>query len=230
LSPLLQALMTAVGDPGALQAQRVVLHVGQVIYEPGQLRHEVYFPEGAMISLVFALRRGHSCEICHIGRHGMLGLQSLMGEQETGYSAIVQQGGLAWRLPAQWLQALLDTHASVRQLLLQHLQATITQLAQLAVCHRHHQLDGQLARLLMQFVDDNGNPRLMLTHERIAQLLGVRRAGVTASLGQLVRQGLVQGRRGCIEVRQPERLQALACDCLERIRQAQRWLTAPVSA
>lgn len=218
--------MTAVGDPAALQAQRVLLHVGQVIYEPGQLRREVYFPDGAMISLVFALRRGHSCEICHIGRHGMMGLQSLMGEQETGYSAIVQQGGVAWRLPAQRLQALFDTHASVRQLLLQHLQASITQIAQLVVCHRHHQLDGQLARLLMQFVDNNENARVMLTHERMAQLLGVRRAGVTASLGQLMRQGLVKGRRGCIEVCDPERLQALACDCLSRIRLAQRWLTA----
>lgn len=224
MSPLLQSLVAAAATQTPLHPERVVLHAGQTVYEPGQLRQDVYFPDGALISLVFATDKGHSCEICHLGRNSLLGLQKLIGNQESGYTAIVQQGGEAWRLPAERLRTLLEHNAQVRQLLLQHLQAVLTQVAQLAVCHRHHSLEQQMARLLMQFVDNAGVPRVMLTHERIARLLGVRREGVTAGIGQLSRQGILLARRGCLDVKAPDVLQDFACDCLQKVRQAQRWL------
>jgi len=210
-----------------LHPERVLLRAGQTVYEPGQLRQEVYFPDGALISLVFVTDKAHSCEICHLGRNSLLGLQSLMGEQESGYSAIVQQGGQAWRIPAERMRTLFDHNARARQLLLGHLQSVLTQIAQLAICHRHHSMDQQMARLLMQFVDNHGKPQVMLTHARLASLLGVRREGVTAGIGQLVRQGVIQARRGRLEVLNTDLLQDLACDCLPKLRQAQRWLPDP---
>lgn len=224
MPPLLQSLLAASAGQMLLHPERVLLHAGQTVYEPGQLRQDVYFPDGALISLVFVTDKGHSCEICHLGRNSLLGLQSMMGEQESGYSAIVQQGGQAWRIPAERLRALFDYNAQARQLLLGHLQAVLTQVAQLAVCHRHHSMDQQMARLLMQFVDNCGMSRVMLTHERIARLLGVRREGVTAGIGQLVRQGVIQAHRGRLEVLNAYILQDLACDCLPKLRLAQRWL------
>ena len=224
MPPLLQHLLACADTGYRLHPELLLLHVGQVIYEPGQLRPYVYFPDGALIALVFAQDKGHSCEICYQGRNGMLGLQHLMGPQASGYSAIVQQGGRAWRLPAERLHALFEQHAPVRQLLLQHLQSAITQMSQLVICHRHHQLEQQLARLLLQFIDNSGDRRVNVTHERLATLLGVRREGITLKARELAGLDLVGIRRGCIEVFDAQRLATYACDCLPKLRLAQRWL------
>ena len=224
MPPLLQALLAACANGVPLHPERVLLHTGQVVYEPGQLRSNVYFPDGAVISLVYMQAKGHSCEICHLGRHSVLGLQGLMGPQTSGYSAIVQQGGVAWRLPATLLQIVFDRHAQVRRLLLQHLQSTITQISQLVICHRHHQLEQQLARLLLQFVDNSGDLRVRITHERLAALLGVRREGITHNARVLGARNLIRNQRGSIDILDAERLALHACDCLGPLRQAQRWL------
>ena len=226
MPPLLQALLAACANGVPLHPERVLLHAGQVVYEPGQLRRHVYFPENALISLVYMQGQGHSCEICHLGRHSMLGLQGLMGPQESGYTAIVQQGGVAWRLPVTMLHIVFDRHAPARRLLLQHLQSVITQISQLVICHRHHQLEQQLARLLLQFVDNSGDPRVRITHGRLAALLGVRREGITHNTRVLGAQNLIRNQRGCIEVVDAERLALFACECLPQLRQAQRWLQA----
>lgn len=229
MTPLLQALLAACANGVRLHPERVLLHSGQVVYEPGQLRRNVYFPENALISVVYMLDKGHSCEICHLGRHSMLGLQGLMGPQESGYTAIVQQGGVAWRLPETMLQIVFDRHVQARRLLLQHLQSVISQMSQLVICHRHHQLEQQVARLLLQFVDNNGDLRVRITHERLAALLGVRREGITLSTRVLGAQDLVRNQRGCIEVLDAERLALHACDCLAQLRKAQRWLQTPTA-
>jgi CRP-like cAMP-binding protein len=195
------------------QLELVSLPLGKVVYESGDAMRHVYFPTDSIISLLYVMEDGASAEISVVGNEGLVGISLFMGGESTPSRAIVQSGGSAYRLTGQRLKDEFYRHGEFQQLLLRYTQALITQMAQTAVCNRHHSIDQQLCRWLLLSLDRLPDNRLTMTQELIANMLGVRREGVTEAAGKLQRQGVIEYHRGHITVLDRPKLEKLCCEC-----------------
>src|SRR6202451_1692535 len=193
--------------------EHVRMPLGEVIYESGVTLSYVYFPTTAIISLLYVMQNGASAEIAVVGNEGIVGISLFMGGQSTPSRAVVQSAGSGYRLKAQVMKAEFDKAGPVLQLLLRYTQALITQMAQTAVCNRHHSLDQQLCRWLLLSLDRLQGNELVMTQELIANMLGVRREGVTEGALKLQQAGLIRYARGHISVLDRDGLQKRSCEC-----------------
>jgi CRP-like cAMP-binding protein len=191
----------------------VPLKLGQVLYESGKRMGHVYFPTTAIVSLLYVLEDGASAEIAVVGHEGVVGISLFMGGETTPSRAVVQSAGLGFRLPGQAVKDEFERAGPVMHLLLRYTQALITQMAQTAVCNRHHTLDKQLCRWLLLSLDRLQGNDLVMTQELIANMLGVRREGVTEAALALQAAGLIRYTRGHITVLDRAGLQARTCEC-----------------
>jgi CRP-like cAMP-binding protein len=190
----------------------VELPLGTVLYEPGQMLNHVYFPTTAIVSLLYVMENGASAEIAVVGNEGLVGISLFMGGESTSSRAVVQSAGQGFRLEAQTLKDDFN-RAPVLQLLLRYTQALITQMSQTAVCNRHHSLDQQLCRWLLLSQDRLQGDELVMTQELIANMLGVRREGVTAAALKLQHAGLIRYARGHITLLDRAGLEKRTCEC-----------------
>jgi CRP-like cAMP-binding protein len=195
------------------QLEPVELPLGKVLYESGSRLAHVYFPTTSIVSLLYVMEDGASAEIAVVGHEGIVGISLFMGGESTPSRAVVQSAGQGFRLKADLMMQEFNRAGPVLHLLLRYTQALITQMAQTAVCNRHHSLDQQLCRWLLLSLDRLASDELVMTQELIANMLGVRREGVTEAAGQLQQAGLIQYRRGHITVVDRERLELRACEC-----------------
>ncbi|MEQ8660388.1 MAG: Crp/Fnr family transcriptional regulator [Gammaproteobacteria bacterium] len=193
--------------------ERVDLSLAAVLYEPGDTMRHVYFPTDAIVSLLYVMESGASAEISVVGNDGVVGIALFMGGESTSSRAIVQSAGVAYRMRGEVLKAEFNRHGMMMQVLLRYTQALITQMAQTAVCNRHHSIDQQLCRWLLLSLDRLPDNRLTMTQELIANMLGVRREGVTEAAGRLQRLGVIAYRRGRITVFDRPALERLSCEC-----------------
>ena len=191
----------------------VPMPLGEVIYESGSQLRYVYFPTTCIISLLYVMEDGASAEIAVVGNEGIVGIALFMGGESTPSRAIVQSAGTAYRLQAQSLKQEFNRAGQVMHLLLRYTQALITQMAQTAVCNRHHSVDQQLCRWLLLSLDRLPSNELTMTQELIANMLGVRREGVTEAAGKLQNVGLIHYSRGRITVLDRSALEARSCEC-----------------
>src|SRR6185312_6158524 len=191
----------------------VPMPLGKVLYEPGDLLRHVYFPTDSIVSLLYVMEDGASAEISVVGNEGLIGIALFMGGETTPSRAIVQSAGSAYRLLSQNLKEEFHRSGSLQLLLLRYTQALITQMAQTAVCNRHHSVDQQLCRWLLLSLDRLSSNRLIMTQELIANMLGVRREGVTEAAGKLQELGVIRYARGRITVLDRPRLEGLCCEC-----------------
>lgn len=191
----------------------VPLPLGKVLYEPGDRLRHVYFPTDAIVSLLYVMEDGASAEISVVGNEGLIGIALFMGGESTPSRAIVQSAGHAFRLPGHLLKDEFSRHGELLFLMLRYTQALITQMAQTAVCNRHHTIDQQLCRWLLLSLDRLAGNQLSMTQELIANMLGVRREGVTEAAGKLQRLGLIEYSRGHIKVLDRPGLETLCCEC-----------------
>lgn len=195
------------------QLEYVELALGAVLIESGSLPTYVFFPCTAIVSLLHVLEDGASTEIAVVGNDGIVGISLFMGGQSTPSRAVVQSAGSALRLSGRALMQEFDRAGTVQHLLLRYTQALITQMAQTAVCNRHHALDQQLCRWLLLSLDRLESNELVMTQELIANMLGVRREGVTTAAGILQKAGLIRYARGHIEVLDRAGLERRTCEC-----------------
>lgn len=187
--------------------------LGQMLYEPGgQLRH-AYFPTTSIVSLHYVTESGASAETAGVGNEGVVGISLFMGGDTTSSSAVVQTAGQAYRLDARLLQQEFNRAGLLQRLLLRYTQALMTQMSQTAVCNRHHSVEQQLCRWLLLTLDRIPSRELVLTHELVANTLGVRRESVTEVAGKLQRAGFISYRRGHISVIDRHGLETHACEC-----------------
>jgi CRP-like cAMP-binding protein len=193
--------------------ERVDMPLGQVLYESGATLGYVYFPLTAIVSLLYVMENGASAEIAVVGNEGVVGISLFMGGESTPSRAVVQSAGLGCRFKAPLIKSEFDKSGPVLHLLLRYTQALITQMAQTAVCNRHHSLDQQLCRWLLLSLDRLQGTELVMTQELIANMLGVRREGVTEAALKLQKSGLIKYSRGHITVLDREGLEARTCEC-----------------
>lgn len=189
------------------------LPLGKVLYEPGDKMRYVYFPTDCIVSLLYVMESGASAEISVVGNEGLVGISLFMGGESTSSRALVQSAGTGYRLQGPRLVDEFNRHGQLMSLVLRYTQALITQMAQTAVCNRHHSIDQQLCRWLLLSLDRLPTNHLIMTQELIANMLGVRREGVTEAAGRLQKQGVIEYRRGHIEVIDRLRLEKLSCEC-----------------
>lgn len=202
--------------------------LGKVLYEPGDKMRHVYFPTDCIVSLLYVMQSGASAEISVVGNEGLLGISLFMGGESTSSRAVVQSSGTAYRLPGQRLIDEFNRHGDLMSLVLRYTQALITQMAQTAVCNRHHSIDQQLCRWLLLSLDRLRSNHLLMTQELIANMLGVRREGVTEAAGKLQHLGVIGYRRGHIEVLDRPQLERLCCECYGVVkRESDRLLDYP---
>jgi CRP-like cAMP-binding protein len=191
----------------------VAMPLGEALYESGgQLQH-VYFPTTSIVSLLYVLEDGASAEIAVVGNEGILGISLFMGGETTPSRAVVQSAGHGYRLKAHLLKQEFNRAGPVLQLLLRYTQALITQMTQTAVCNRHHSVEQQLCRWLLLSLDRLSSNEITMTQELIANMLGVRREGVTEAAGKLQRAGLIRYSRGQIRVLDRPALEREVCEC-----------------
>ena len=193
--------------------EEIDLPLGKVLYEPGDKMRHVYFPIDSIVSLLYVMESGASAEISVVGNEGLVGIALFMGGESTSSRAMVQSGGTAFRLLGQRLVDEFHRHGELMALVLRYTQALITQMAQTAVCNRHHSIDQQLCRWLLLSLDRLPTNQLVMTQELIANMLGVRREGVTEAAGKLQKKGIIEYRRGTIRVIDRAALEALSCEC-----------------
>ncbi|TCO76801.1 Crp/Fnr family transcriptional regulator [Chromatocurvus halotolerans] len=189
------------------------LSLGQVLYEPDVEMRQVYFPTDCIVSLLYVMQDGASAEIAVVGNEGVLGVSLFMGGESTPSRAVVQSAGGAFSLPRLAVKEEFNRHGELMHLMLRYTQSLITQMAQTAVCNRHHTVDQQLCRWLLMSIDRLSCNRLLMTQELIANMLGVRREGVTEAAGKLQKLGVITYKRGKIEVLDRGRLEVLSCEC-----------------
>jgi CRP-like cAMP-binding protein len=187
--------------------------LGQVMYEAGGTLTHVYFPTTAIVSLLYVMENGSSAEIAVVGNEGIVGISLFMGGDSTPSRAVVQSAGSGFRLKAQVMKDEFNKAGPVLHLLLRYTQALITQMAQTAVCNRHHSLDQQLCRWLLLSMDRLQGNELVMTQELIANMLGVRREGVTEGALKLQKAGLIRYARGHITVLDRQGLEKRSCEC-----------------
>lgn len=193
--------------------QLISMSLGEVLYESGGHQTHVYFPTTCVLSMLYMLENGASAEIAMVGFEGILGISLFMGGETTPSRAVVQCAGHAYRLPAPLLKREFDRAGPLLRLLLRYTQALITQMTQTAVCNRHHAIDQQLCRWLLSSLDRLQGNSLTMTQELIANMLGVRRGGITMAAGKLQQAGLIRYNRGQIEVLDRPTLEKAACEC-----------------
>lgn len=191
----------------------VDLPLGQVIYESGDRLEHVYFPTTSIISLLYVMENGASAEIAIVGNEGIVGIALFMGGETTPSRAIVQSAGRAYRLSSVAMKEEFNRAGPMQRLLLRYTQALITQMAQTAVCNRHHSIEQQLCRWLLLSMDRLPTNELRMTQELIANMLGVRRSGVTEAALKLQNAGLIRYRHGHIEVLDRPGLEQRVCEC-----------------
>jgi CRP-like cAMP-binding protein len=196
----------------------IPLGLGEVLYKPGARLRYVYFPTTSIVSLLYVMEDGASAEIAVVGNEGMLGISLFMGGETTPSHAVVQSAGLSVRLEAQLLKDEFARFGPMMHLLLRYTQALITQMAQTAVCNRHHSVDQQLCRWLLLSLDRLASNELSMTQELIANMLGVRREGVTEAAGKLQDAGLIHYQRGRITVLDRPGLEARSCECYQVVK------------
>lgn len=187
--------------------------LGEVLYESGEHLRHVYFPTTSIVSLLYVLENGASAEIAIVGNEGILGISLFMGGETTPSRAVVQSAGYGYRLKASFLKQEFGRAGPVMNLLLRYTQALITQMTQTAVCNRHHSVEQQLCRWLLLSLDRLSTFELTMTQELIANMLGVRREGVTEAAGNLQRAGIIRYSRGRITVLDRARLEEDVCEC-----------------
>lgn len=209
---LLAALPEIEWQRWKLHAEQVAMPLGEVLYEPGSLMSHVYFPATSIVSLLYVMENGASAEIAVVGREGLVGISLFLGGDTTSSRALVQSAGSGFRLPVSFIKHEFD-RSPVLRLLLRYTQALITQMAQTAVCNRHHTLDQQLCRWLLLSLDRIDGSELRMTQELIANMLGVRREGVTGSALKLQKSGLIRYSRGHITVLDRDGLERRSCEC-----------------
>lgn len=191
----------------------VSLRYGQVLFESGDTPSSVMFPTTAVVSLSYMTRDGGSAEFAVVGNEGLVGISLFLGGNATPSRALVQSAGMGYRLAASAFKALVERGGTALQLLLRYTQSLIVQTAQTAACNRHHSIDQQFCRRLLMGLDRAQSDELAMTHEAIANLLGVRREGVTAAAKKLQLAGVIRYHRGHIEVLDRPRLELQACEC-----------------
>jgi CRP-like cAMP-binding protein len=191
----------------------VPMPLGDVLYESGIMLRYVYFPTDSIVSLLYVMADGASAEIAVVGNEGVIGVSLFMGGETTPSRAVVQSAGNAYRLSGAVLKEEFTRAGAMQHLLLRYTQALITQMAQTAVCNRHHSLDQQLCRWLLLSLDRLNTNHLVMTQELIANMLGVRREGVTEAAGRLQAVGLISYSRGHISVLDRAGLEARTCEC-----------------
>jgi len=210
---LLAALPDAEWQRWLPQLEPVHMPLGKVLYEPGIKLTHVYFPTTSIVSLLYVLEDGASAEIAVVGHEGIVGISMFMGGESTPSRAVVQSAGQGFRLKSSLMMQEFTRAGPVMHLLLRYTQALITQMAQTAVCNRHHSLDQQLCRWLLLSLDRLHSNELVMTQELIANMLGVRREGVTEAAGHLQQAGLIRYQRGHITVLDREKLEQRTCEC-----------------
>lgn len=210
---LLAALPDAEWERWLPNLEPVDMPLGKVLYEAGTRLSHVYFPVTAIVSLLYVMEDGASAEIAVVGKEGLVGVSLFMGGQSTTSRAVVQSAGEGYRLKSNLMMVEFNRAGPVLHLLLRYTQALITQMAQTAVCNRHHSLDQQLCRWLLLSLDRLPTNELVMTQELIANMLGVRREGVTEAAGRLQECGLISYRRGHITVLDRAGLEQRTCEC-----------------
>ena len=210
---LLSALPEHAFQQWAAQLEAVDMPLGRVLYESGGKPSHVYFPITSIVSLLYVLENGASAEIAMVGNEGIVGVSVFMGGNSTPNRAVVQCAGDGFRLPARVLVEAFEQGGPVMHLLLLYTQALITQMAQTAVCNRHHNVDQQLCRWLLLSLDRLATNQLLMTQELIANMLGVRREGVTEAALALQKAGLIRYARGRITVVDRPALERRSCEC-----------------
>lgn len=208
--------------------QAIPLALGAVLYESGGAQGYVYFPSGGIVSLLYVMGNGDAAEIAVVGNEGMVGVSLFMGGETTPSRAVVQSAGIAYRVSAAAIKAEFARGDELQRMLLRYTQALITQMTQTAVCNRHHLLEQQLCRWLLLSLDRLPSSDLVMTQQLIANMLGVRREGVTEAAGKLQADGLIDYSRGHIRVLDRRRLEARVCECYAVVkREYDRLLAAP---
>ena len=210
---LLAALPTAEFEPLLPHLELVPLLLGQMLYEPDMQLQHAYFPTTSIVSLHYVMESGASAETAGVGNEGMVGISLFMGGDTTPSSAVVQTAGHAYRLERRRLKQAFDQAGLFQKVLLRYTQALMTQMAQTAVCNRHHSLEQQLCRWLLLTIDRLSGDELIMTQELVASMLGVRREGITEAAGNLQRAGLISYRRGHIAVLDRKGLEKNSCEC-----------------
>jgi CRP-like cAMP-binding protein len=215
---LLDALPASDYDRIQAHLELVPMALGDVLYESGAKLRYVYFPTTSIVSLLYVMGDGASAEIAIVGNEGILGISLFMGGDTTPSRAVVQSAGYGFRLKAKLLKDEFGRFGPTMHLLLRYTQALITQMAQTAVCNRHHSVDQQLCRWLLLSLDRLQTNELSMTQELISNMLGVRREGVTEAAGKLQDAGLIHYRRGMISVLDRPGLEARVCECYEVVK------------
>jgi len=210
---LLAALHPAERDRIYPHLQLVPMPLGKVVYESGDALRHVFFPTSSIVSLLYVMQDGASAEISVVGNDGLVGVALFMGGETTPGRAIVQSTGGAYRLTAKRLKDEFYRHGQLQLLLLRYTQALLTQMAQTAVCNRHHSVDQQLCRWLLLSLDRLPSNELVMTQELIANMLGVRREGVTAAAAKLQKLDVIRYSRGKITILDRPKLEGLSCEC-----------------
>jgi len=208
----------------------IPLPLASALYESGDAQGYVYFPTDSIVSLLYVMEDGAAAEIAIVGNEGLVGIALFMGGETTPSRAVVQSAGYAYRLRAGVLKAEFGLGGDLQHLLLRYTQALITQMAQTAVCNRHHAVEQQLCRWLLLSLDRLPSNELAMTQELIANMLGVRREGVTEAAGLLQAAGMIHYRRGRITVLDRPKLEARVCECYAVVKREYGRLLPPISA
>lgn len=207
----------------------VELTLGSVVYESGRILGSVYFPTDCIVSLLYVMENGSSAEISVVGKEGLVGISLFMGGESTPSRAVVQSSGFAYKLKSSILMTEFNRHETMLNVLLRYTQALITQMAQTAVCNRHHSVDQQLCRWLLLSLDRLNGNQLNMTQELITNMLGVRREGVTDAAGKLQKLGAIAYSRGKITVLDRAQLEELSCECYSVVKKETDRLFAQLS-
>lgn len=215
--PELNHLLAALPPPDFARLgprlEPVVLRLGDSLYGPDELMAYAYFPTTAIVSLHYLTESGASAETAGVGNEGVVGIALFMGGNTTSSSAVVQTAGLGYRLEARLLKEEFERGGFVQKLLLRYTQALMTQMSQTAACNRHHAIEQQLCRWLLLTLDRAPTNEMIITQELVANMLGVRREGITEAAGRLQDAGYIRYRRGHLTVLKREGLETLACEC-----------------
>ena len=206
----------------------VSMPLGKVLYESGESLKHIYFPTDSIVSLLYVMKDGASAEIAVVGNEGAIGVALFMGGETTPSRAIVQSAGSAFRLEGKRLKQEFNRHGQMLHVLLRYTQSLITQMAQTAVCNRHHSVNQQLCRWLLLSLDRLRSNELKMTQELIANMLGVRREGVTAAAGELQKAGVIRYSRGKITVLDRAKLEQLSCECYSVVKKESDRLLNPL--
>lgn len=197
---------------------REPLPLGKCLFEGGEQINDVYFPTTAIISLLYSMENGSTGEIAVVGKDGVVGIALFMGAKTTTHRAIVQSAGEAFKLSGSFVKAEFNRSSSLQHLLLRYTMALFTQISQTAACNRYHTVDQQLCRWLLLSLDRLPSNELIMTQELIANMLGVRREGVTIAAGELQNAGLITYHRGHITILDRAGLERRVCECYDVVK------------